>query len=348
MSDTLDKKPEENSQQQAISPTSPKKQKRGSAVKLGWIVLTLILMIFIILSGYSSYQAWRMNTVLTDSIEDLRGQLAQQQSDIISAQDATGAMQQSVKSLSDTVSQQGQVFQEWRLQHSQEGWRVSEARYLVNIANDQWQFTHNISLTIALLQSASQIIQQINDVNLSPIVKALAVDLVALRQVPIVDISALYLRLSQFNKLIDGMPVMVTMTSATQPSPSTMVAQSAMPWWRRGMMNAWQSLQQVVKVKYTPGNALPFIMPEQQHYLYENLHAQVDNAMWAILHYEDNIYQASLEQAETWIKQYFVQGAGNTQAVLTELVALKETRLQSPTLTLTAMPAFQEYFAREQ
>ncbi|OGT47640.1 MAG: hypothetical protein A3E83_07105 [Gammaproteobacteria bacterium RIFCSPHIGHO2_12_FULL_41_20] len=350
MPDTLDESSVKNNMvaeslpnREAVSRGNPKR--RGTAM-WGKFFLAGILLALVLVSGYSGYQAWRINAVLTNAIESLHEQMEQQQGDIASAQDAVAEVQQALKNVNQTVAQQGQQFQEWRTEHSQGGWKIAEAQYLVKMAHDQLQFMHNIPLAITLLQAASQTIQQLNDANLAPILQALNTDLIALQQLPIVDVSAVYSRLLRVNKALDILPLTVAVPSAAPQVIPAVTSIEALPWWRAAAMNTWRSLQQVVKVHYTPGNTLPFILPEQQHYLYQNLHAQLENAMWAALHYEESIYQASLEQTHMWVRQYFVQDAEVTKNTLAELAALQAIHLQSPLLTLSALPAFQAYFAQ--
>ena len=96
--------------------------------------------------------------------------------------------------------------------------------------------------------------------------------------------TALYLRLMALNNQLDELPL------PTSPlKPDTKQALSAtvptnLPWWKAGLAHTWHVLRQVVVVRYNNSNALPLVLPEEKMFLYQNLHAQMESAMWGVLH----------------------------------------------------------------
>jgi uncharacterized protein HemX len=92
---------------------------------------------------------------------------------------------------------------------------------------------------------------------------------------------------------------------------------------------------------------MPLVMPEERGFLYQNLHAEMQNAMWAVLHHNGAVYQASLAHINSWIKQYFVQQAPATISMLQSLVALQAINIQPQTTNMTALvQQFDGYFGR--
>jgi uroporphyrin-3 C-methyltransferase len=80
---------------------------------------------------------------------------------------------------------------------------------------------------------------------------------------------------------------------------------------------------------------MPLMIPEQKTFLYQNLHAMLAQTIWALLHKQPVIYQSSLQQVATWIKQYFVSDASSTCAVLSDLTQLEKIDVHPPTPTIT-------------
>jgi len=99
----------------------------------------------------------------------------------------------------------------------------------------------------------------------------------------------------------------------------------------------WEHIEQIiselfwrlVSVHHTT-NALPFVTPDSQIFLKQNLHAQLLMAEWALLHREPTIYQATLQKLSLWIKQYGEPQADLTKQVLSELNVLQTIDVQRP------------------
>jgi uncharacterized protein HemX len=112
------------------------------------------------------------------------------------------------------------------------------------------------------------------------------------------------------------------------------------------LQQTWQALRQIVIVRYNPNGTPPLTLPEQQDFLFLNLHAALEKAMWGLLHQQPEVYRASLEQTLKWIKLYFVQDAPPTQSLLTNLTELQALDIHPTTPKITdSLKAFQDYFA---
>ena len=220
-------------------------------------------------------------------------------------------------------------------------WTIAEARYLVKQANDKVQFEDNTASAILLLKMADKEVSRLTDPRMTEVRRALAVDITALQSVPQVDVTGLYMQLSALNGKVDQLPLINKPTIAS-PFNQTTANQPQASWWQRGLQNTWQSLRQVVVVRYNETGKLPLIPPDQQGYLYQNLHAVILQATWALLHGETAIYKHSLEQAATWVKAYCVENSTITQSMLSELGDLGKVDVHPAAPAITALQAFPE------
>jgi uncharacterized protein HemX/uroporphyrinogen-III synthase len=249
-------------------------------------------------------------------------------------------------SLADTVKAQANVLT--TLQQTQTGfnrneWRILEAEFLVKLANDKLQFDNNASQAIRLLQAADGEIRSLNDADLLPLRKALADDIASLQGAAKLDVSGIYLQLSALNEQVSKLPLVSNPTINVNESQA---AEASLPWWKRGLNQAWSSLKQIVIVRYHQSGKPPLVLPEQQDYLYMNLHSAIEKAMWGLLHQQSEVYKTSLDQAEHWIKEYFVLDAPGTQGALKTLTELQAINVKPEMPTLSAsLRAFQDYFA---
>ena len=305
----------------------------------------ILFCIVIALIGACSYGMYRLmlaNKQLSATTTDLTSQIAQNQKDITALQTTLTDVQQTTKQSQTDLSNQETAIAELKnaQQTKNDDWTVAEAQYLVKLANDNLQIGDNIPLVINLLQTADQELQGSTNPKLTAMRKALADDLASLKALPEVDFTGIYMRISALNDQVDKLPLPTKRPLAT--SDQTPVAQTV--WWKRGLQNTWESLQKIVVVRYNQPGVRPFILPEQQEFLFQNIHAMFEQAMSAVVHRQPEIYQASLKQAADWIQKYFLPDAPEVQAQLKELTELQNINIRPTLPNLTAsLQAFRAY-----
>jgi len=141
------------------------------------------------------------------------------------------------------------------------------------------------------------------------------------------DITALYMQLNAVNEQIDNL---LLPPYPLQPSAQPFVVdETGMSWWQIGLSRTWQALQKIIIVRNNGNKMMPLIAPEESHFLYQNLHAQMQNAIWAVLHHNPTVYQTSLNNVSRWVQQYFVQQAPATISILQALTALQAVNIES-------------------
>lgn len=223
-------------------------------------------------------------------------------------------------------------------------WDIAEAYYWVKIANQYLTFENNIPLALTLLKTTQDNMRTVSDPRILPIQKALALDIGHLQRIPTVDIPMLYTRLSAMNSEIDHLPFPNQPSVTVQENKIEPVKEQS--WWQHGLHQTWQSLQHIVVVRYDQSNQQPLLSPEQKDFFYQNLHAAVENAMWAVLHQKPDIYRMNLQQVSLWIKKYAAQNTPITQNMLVELDELQKIEFTAtPVNITTTLQAFQDYFA---
>lgn len=136
----------------------------------------------------------------------------------------------------------------------------------------------------------------------------------------------LYKRLISIDNQIDQMPLLAPDYPAKSSDKDETPANNNQPasWWRVVWDRSWQALRKIVIVRNIGANTLPLIAPEEKSFLYQNLHAQIETAIWGALHHQAAVYQISLARSLTWIQRYFVQDAVETKTILQALQALQK------------------------
>jgi uncharacterized protein HemX/uroporphyrinogen-III synthase len=281
------------------------------------------------------------NALLTDKTTDNALQISQLRQAIEAARQNTSQLQATLN------DQQQALSQIHNTQQVKDALNIGEAQYLAALAQDNLQIGDNVPLVINLLQNADQKIRDLSDPNLLAIRKALASDIAALQAVPTVDTTGIYLQLAALNTQVDKLPL-----PTLRPAEETQDANEPtkrIVWWKRGLQQSWESIRKMVVIRYNKAGQIPFITPDQQQYLYQNLHAMFEQAMAAVVHKQPEIYQASLAQATNWIKQYFLGDAAVTQAMLSNLTQLQNQNIKPALPPITAtLQALRDYAAASQ
>lgn len=311
-----------------IKTTAPKSHK-------GIIIFILIgLAILLAGLGVAYFQLFRVNTSLAESVSNLQSNVAKSQDDLNAVQKNVSDLQSTEQSHDAIAQQQEKQLAEWRA--AQNGdlnkWHRAEAEYLVKMANDNLQFSNNTALAISLLERADQELASIQDGSAASIRQAIQQNLTTIKALPQINTDDLYSQLINIDKQIDQLPLPanplqpeITAPTATDPNQS---------WWQGAMDRIGTAMRKIVIVRKVGENAAPVVTPEEKGFLYQNLHAQLQNAIWGLLHRDNKVYQASIDRMQAWIKLYFVQDAELTTNTLQTLSELAKTDVQAQSINL--------------
>lgn len=143
------------------------------------------------------------------------------------------------------------------------------------------------------------------------------------------DITELFIQLNALNDQLDQLPL-PPMPLQQEALPASAADETGMSWWQKGLSRSWQALRQIVIVRYNDKKMMPLVMPEDRYFLYQNLHVQMQNAIWGVLHRNPAVYQISLANVEKWVQQYFVQQSPATINVLQALTTLRAVSIEQP------------------
>lgn len=338
---------DQTSENQALEPT-PTPPRRTNWVSIVNFILTLaILGLIALLVSYGYGELIKVNKALTQMTSDTQDQLSKSKTDISGLDQTVSELKQATQKSQDLSTKQEQMITDW--QAAQKGnlnnWYVAEAQYLVKLANNNLQFENDVNMALTLLQRADQALANLQDANLLEIRKSITTDIANLQALPKTDVTALYLRINAINNQIEQLPLPVNPMQENKQEMHATIPAANTAWWQVGVDRTWEILRKIVIVRNTSTNTLPLVLPDEKTFLYQNLHAQMEGAMWAVLHHNPAIYQANLARASTWTKQYFDVNAAATKNLLTSLQELQKENLQPPAVNMTnTLQLFDAYF----
>lgn len=317
-----------------VEEVKPAEVKRTNWARVGVIISTLGMIVFVGAFGFGYFQLSKINLSLAKTVMNLQQQNNNTQEQITGLKNSLDGLQQIAQKAQDLTNQQAQMIADW--QAAQQGnlvkWYVAETQYLVKLANDQLLFVQNAAMALTLLQRAQQVLENLHDDNLLPIRQSIAADIANLQAQSVQDVSQLYVRLSALDQQFDQLPLP---TNPLKENPQATVDTAKLSWWKAGMQRSWEALQKIVVVRYNGSNTLPLLLPDEKIFLYQNLHAQMASVMWAALHHQPEIYRQGLTRLSEWVQKYFMQDAPITKNMLVQLADLQKENLQTASVNLS-------------
>lgn len=201
-----------------------------------------------------------------------------------------------------------------------ESWLLSEAEYLLRLANQRLIMTGDTESARALLRSADRILLQLDDTRLHAARSAIASELAALRAVPAIDVEGLYLRLSALTEQAAELAIFEL------PEAERRLQEAPAENWRdrlrQGYRAAIQKLSDyiIIRRREVPMQAL--MDPQWEGLVRQNLRMLLEQAQVALLSGNGFLYRESLQRARHWVGQFAESDTRSAQALDGELEQL--------------------------
>lgn len=230
-------------------------------------------------------------------------------------------LDQAEKALQQVVGRNASATQQWVL---------TEVLHLLRLANLSLQYDHNVTGSIALLQTAKQNLQQFTDANFLPLQQALASNILAIKAVPTVNTIDILTRLTAVSQQIPSLPLYITEIPQTDQTTRPASPATSEKWtsrWRQMLSNSWRSIEKLVTIRHSNQPIRPLLSAQQQDLVVKNIQFFLGQTQWAVLHRDASVYQFSLQQAAQWMKQYFTLRAPATIALLNEIANLQQIQV---------------------
>jgi uncharacterized protein HemX len=307
------------------------------------LLLSAIAVALTLLGGW--WIAKRADVVEREVVRRLQGaerNLADTGSQLRQATDALRDSQNRLAALeaklSDSVAQQAQLerlYQE--LAQSRNDAVLAEVESTMVSASQQLQLGGNVRAALLALQESDARLDRIRLPPQSPIRRAVAADLVLLRQAEAVDVGALAAKLESISEGVDKMPLLSEPRVPGKPDyranpqvkkPAAAPADASGPasdsplspariaallglgpeGWTRRLADwslVFQELGHWVRVRRIDRPDAMLLAPEQAWFVRENLKLRLAQARWALLTRNDAVLRFDLEQAAETIEHWF-------------------------------------------
>mgnify|MGYP003674364006 CR=1 FL=1 len=202
-------------------------------------------------------------------------------------------------------------------------WMLAESEYLLRLANQRIIMAGDVRSAKALLQSADQILLELDSADLLAVRGAIAADLAALRAVPAVDVEGTWLRLQALVGQIDALrlfelPEKDALTTGPAPDGD---------WQQRlqqGVDSAGAKLARYIVINRRDTPYEPMMGPQWEQLVRQNLRMLLEQSRAALLSGNQQLYQQSLTNCRFWLAEFFNQDTAGVAALDVELEALAE------------------------
>ena len=183
-----------------------------------------------------------------------------------------------------------------------DNWWLSEAEYYMQIANAQLQLAGNPRLARLALEFADERVRQLGNPALTDVRRALARELRALEAMEKPDIEGITIQLASLADSMESLPVEEHVrTSGREPVPAGDDAGA----FDRAAESLKRAFSDVVSVRRTDEEVRPLLSPDARWFLRANLKLQLQTARLAMLRGERTVFEQSLADAASWLREYF-------------------------------------------
>ena len=186
-------------------------------------------------------------------------------------------------------------------------WMVTEAEYLLRLANNRLTLARDVKTARAALLLADQRLRDTGDPGWNGVREKIAHDIGKLDNARLPDTAGLSARLAA----MAGQAPKLKLASATLGGAArtethrTATTPRSERSWDTLLDDLWAGFKETVRIRRNDKPVHAMLPPEQQFFLYENLRLHLESARLAVARGDDKLYHDSLNTVATWLNTHF-------------------------------------------
>jgi uroporphyrin-3 C-methyltransferase len=198
-------------------------------------------------------------------------------------------------------------------------WLVAESAFMVRLAGQRLAAARDVESALALLRTADDLLLEADDPLLDAARRAIAVDVAALRALPVVDIIGIDARI---NALLEQTGAL----SLIKPAPTLQMSDegSFLERAKAGWEAALAKLSDYLVIRRRSDELASMLTPEWVTLARQNLRMLLEQAQIAMLSANRELYDRSLERAEAFAGLFVENDPERVAAMTAELRALRD------------------------
>lgn len=194
---------------------------------------------------------------------------------------------------------------------SREDWRLAEAEHLLRLAMLRLSALQDVDSAIALVQGADDILRAQNDPQAFAARGELIKVLEALRSLPQVDRSGLFLQLAALREQVAGLQLLAPEYIVPAEVPSSVTVSDSSRW-----QELWEQLSRYVRLDlHADQDVRPQLAGQSLAQVRLTLALALEQAQWGALNGEPEVYRQALAAAAEVLDTYFDRDNQAVQAL---------------------------------
>lgn len=206
-------------------------------------------------------------------------------------------------------------------------WKLAEAEYLLRLASLRLLAAQDVISARELLDAVDDILQSQPDSGVFAVRQQLARYQTQLEALPVVDRAGIYLKLSALHDQVaelTALPVPVFDPDEVTPEEEFEDRLSRRTRGERMLMR----LERYVRVDFQRGKVIaPLLDEAEMQRVQRTLQLTLEQAQWAVLRGEGEVYRISMERAGSILEQFFEMDNPQVQAMRSRLDQLGAERI---------------------
>ena len=186
---------------------------------------------------------------------------------------------------------------------ARDAWLLAEAEYYMQIANAQLQLAGNPHLASLALGLADERLLQMANPALTDVRRALALELRSLDIMEKPDTEGVTLTLASLAAVVDSLPLKHEVDLSVDEGEAALDPE--LTGVDRALASMKSAIDSAITVRRVDETVQPLIAPESQYFLRANLALQLQAARLAMLRGEESVFRQSLDDAASWLTEYF-------------------------------------------
>jgi uroporphyrin-III C-methyltransferase len=301
------------------------------------VLLWLTIVLLVAISSGSAWLLWQQYQTLihlqSDAAKETNENKAQREQLSSRLENALKLQRQALEASIGELTQR-QTSTAERVQAlsnlSRDDWKLTEVSFLLRMANQRILLEHETLNAIALAESANTVLSELESADLFAVRKTLTEEIQALKMVSKVDREGIYLQLLALTQQVDNLPLIEPLIAEDEDMLALNETTTATTFWQKTLnfgKKTLNKLSRYVRVRDQGRRIDAILPPEDQMYLKQNLRLMLEQAQTGLLREEQLVYQASLDKAQNWIRDYYPLNE-QAEIVLNDIDQLKKNIVQ--------------------
>ncbi|MFT5656497.1 MAG: uroporphyrin-3 C-methyltransferase [Arenicella sp.] len=194
---------------------------------------------------------------------------------------------------------------------------ADESAQLLRLANNSVLFSGDVNSAVNALILADAQLKSLTDPRYSTVRSQVLREVNALRNVQLPDLEALSTRLQALAQVVPSLPLENEPELLVSDVKQVQVEQ--VTTWKTELRKLWQDMLNSVQIQRVDQPPKPLLAPEQRYFLDQNLILTIEKAELAVMQGRPALFKMTIENAESWLTEYFNLNDSRVQSVIQEL-----------------------------